>query len=121
MKPTFDIFSTYPVQKTTAVDAWRFGMMGAELWASATTTIMLRSSSLFFYWHNPNRRSTAEMKRMVDEKIAAVMEVNAAWLRLAFGIWSGGVNPWRSSRKLLAPVHHKAKANARRLARRKRL
>jgi hypothetical protein len=47
------------------------------------------------------------------------MEVTAALQRAAFGVWSGTFNPWRSGRKILIPLHRKATANARRLARRK--
>ena len=54
---------------------------------------------------------------MIVEKIAAVMEVTAAWQRTAFGAWSGAFNPWRSGLKVLAPLHRKATANARRLTR----
>jgi hypothetical protein len=62
----------------------------------------------------------AEGKRMIDEKIKAAMEVNAVWMRMAFGMWSGSLDPWRSGQKILAPLHRKATANARRLTRRKR-
>ncbi len=55
---------------------------------------------------------------MIVEKIAAAMEVTAAWQLAAFGAWSGTFNPWRSGRKVLTPLHRKATANARRLMRR---
>ncbi len=105
--------------KNSTIDAWRLGMMAVELWAAAVTTIMLRNRDWAANWPNTDQHSSAEGKRMIDEKISAAAEVNSAWLRAAFGIWSGPFDPWRSGRKILAPLHRKATANARRLTRRK--
>jgi hypothetical protein len=119
VKNPFDFASSFSKPTASVMDAWGFGKMVTELWAGAVTTIVLRNLNWSVNWHHPKRRVTAEDRRMVIEKIAAAMEIHAAWLRLALGFLSGEFNPWRSGRKLLAPLHRKATANARRLARRR--
>lgn len=105
--------------KTQMTDALRLGLMALELGTAAATTIMLRNWHWVVTWPNSDRNSTAEGNRMVVEKLAAAVEVSAAWQRMFLGSWSGVLNPWRSGQKILAPLHRKATANARRLARRK--
>jgi hypothetical protein len=119
VKFPFDFASSFSTPTASVLDAWRFGQMVTELWTGAVTTIVRRNLNWAVNWNHPKRRVTAEERRMVAEKIAAAMEVYTAWLRLAFSMFSGEFNPWRSGRKLLAPLHRKATANARRLARRK--
>jgi hypothetical protein len=119
MRNISDIAANISAAKNPVVDAWSLGMMAVELGTAATTTILLRNWNWAVKWPNPDRRLNAEGNRMIVEKIAAVMEVTAAWQRAAFGAWSGAFNPWRSGRKVLAPLHRKATANARRLTRRR--
>ena len=120
MRNFSDIASNISAAKYPVIDVWRLCMMAVELGTAAVTTIMLRN----WYWaikgSNPDRRLKAEGNRMIAEKVAAAMEVTAAWQRAAFGAWSGAFNPWRSGRKVLTPLHRKATANARRLTRRKK-
>ncbi len=101
-------------------DTWRLGTMWVEMWLSASTTIMWRSWDWMLGWPAPDRRLESENKRMVEEKVAAAMEVNLAWMKLASSMWSGRWNPWISGKRMLLPLHRKTTANARRLTRRKR-
>ncbi len=101
-------------------DAVRLGLMAFELGTAAATTIMLRNWLWMAKWPNGDQGSSVEGRRMVFEKLAAAIEVGAAWQQLALASWSGVFNPWRSGQKILAPLHRKARSNARRLAHRKR-
>ena len=120
MRNFSDIAGNISAAKNPTIDAWRLGMMAVELGTAAVTTIMLRNWNWAVKWPNPDRRLNAEGNRMIVEKIAAAMEVTAAWQLAAFGALSGTFNPWRSSRKVLTPLHRKATANARRLTRRRK-
>lgn len=91
--------------------------MNAELWSAAAVTVALRSQLLLaptdplqFY----------EWQRMVCEKVLAGSEVWAAAQRAALDLWLGSANPWAVSQQLLAPLHGRATANARRLSSRRR-
>jgi hypothetical protein len=119
MRIFLDIAGNISAAKNPTLDVWRLGMMAVELGTAAATTIMLRNWNWAVKWPNPDRRLNAEGNRMIVEKIAAAMEVTVALQRAAFGVWSGAFNPWRSGRKVLAPLHRKATANARRLTRRR--
>jgi hypothetical protein len=114
-----DIAATISAVKNPVFDVWRLGLMAVELGTAAVTTIVLRNWNWAGKWPYPDRHLKTEGNRMIVEKIAAAMEVTAEWQRAAFGAWSGAFNPWRSGRKVLAPLHRKATANARRLTRRR--
>jgi hypothetical protein len=119
VKNPFVFASSFSKPTASLMDAWRFGEMFTELWTGDVTIIVLRNLSWAVNWHHPKQRVTAEDRRMVTEKIAAAMEIHAAWLRLVFGSLSGEFNPLRSGRKSMAPLHRQATANAWRLARRR--
>jgi hypothetical protein len=119
MRNFLDIAGNISAAKNPSIDAWRLGMMAMELGTAAVTTIMLRNWNWVVKWPIPDRRLNAEGNRMVAEKMAAAMEVTAAWQLAVFGALSGTFNPWHSGRKVLTPLHRKATANARRLMRRK--
>jgi len=119
MRNLSDIAGNISAAMNLVPDAWRLSMMAVELGTAATTTILLRNWNWAVKWPNPDRRLNAEGNRMIVEKIAAAIEITAEWQRAAFSAWSGAFNPWRSGRKVLAPLHRKATANARRLTRRR--
>lgn len=109
------------VRINSSVDVWRFAVMSGELWSSALMTIMLRTWEEAVSWPTQSERLNTERKRMMDEKIYATMEANAAWMALAFTPWLGGFNFWIAGRKLMTPFHRRAKANASRLTCRKKI
>ena len=113
--------STALVRKNSAVDAWRFAVMSIELLSSALITIMLRTWEQAVSRPTQSRQLNTERKRMIDEKIHAAMEANIAWMRLTISPFLGGFNFWISGRKLMTPFHRRAKANASRLTRRKKI
>jgi len=120
MRNMSTIVANISAAKNPALDAWRLALMVVELGTAALTTMVLRNWYVAVKWPYPDRRLNAEGNRMIVEKIAAAVEVTAAWQRAALGAWSGAFNPWHTGRKVLTPLHSKATANARRLMRRRK-
>ena len=105
--------------KNISSDALKFSKNSSELWISSATTIMLRTQKFALNTQKKGRQSNEEARRMVNEKMDAMLEAQTAWMNLVINPFVG-CNTWRSGLKLMAPFHKRAKANARRLSTRKK-
>ena len=103
----------------------------AELAIAAPQVVAHRSARMALAGLQPSARDRKEFHGMVAEKQAAFVQSWTAMLaeawrlqqQLALGAWRGAppmaalLAPWQIAAKGLQPVHRKATANARRLAR----
>lgn len=91
---------------------WRLGVTTGMMLVEAQTVIAYRMFGMAGLW--PVARS--ENMRMVTEKPTTFARAQAA----AFGAMMAQAGPVAVAEAALAPVHSAARANARRLARRRR-
>ena len=111
----------------------------AELAVAAPQVVALRTARMLAAGGNPGVRDRRELERMGTEKMLAFWEsMNAMGLEMVkaqqqYALlamrqwWSPWVSPWSAAAsaakvldKGLAPVHKRAKANVRRLRKRRR-
>jgi hypothetical protein len=94
-------------------DAFDFWRRVAET-ASASAFVIDRRSRVLTPGHVPTPADLAEMGLMVPEKLTAFGLANLALLEAWY---AGTAASWASYSEILAPIHARATANARRLRR----
>ena len=99
----------------------------AELSLLAPQVIALRSARMMAAGAFPSASDRRELERMGTEKVQAFWEsMNAMAMQMTLNWWRACAAPWTRNAGFgkvmeqgLAPVHRRAKANARRLSRRR--
>jgi hypothetical protein len=110
----------FPIgQSCGPFEAWRLGWMMSEMWMTSTYNAASRTSWLGGAMPGPSPTGKAalrEWQRLWSEKLMAGMEASLEMQRVGYDLLLGKVDPWGSSKRMLAPFHGRSVSNSRRLA-----